>query len=385
MKESLILEKVYNATTIPMQLYKDGKVFLSLGVKDLSSPALLKLTKELRKANSPISYTISSGNIISGLIHLKGLDNFLILGPSMSSNCTLRQAESILSELNISKSSAKVLNNWLFNLPNIDLERFRQTLLLLDFLLNGESLNSTMYINSTQKEKRFKSILENSILYTDNVSDLLEKQLLSYVENGDIQAMTSAYNNLESENSASTNLDLRSYQNIFLFSIGLISRAAIKGGLDHNLTNSLVNIYISRIEEITTTNEASLLLKQMFLDFTRRTSESRLHLSNSLLVLKICKDIQSHIYEKSSPVSIAERLDMNYSYISRHFKEETGKTITEYINESKINESIRLMEISQLSIIEIALQLGFSSQNYFHTIFKKVTGKTPLEFKESKD
>ena len=75
---------------------------------------------------------------------------------------------------------------------------------------------------------------------------------------------------------------------------------------------------------------------------------------------------------------------MNASYLSRHFKEQTGKTMTEFINELKISEGIRLLETTDLPLIHISTQLGFSSQNYFQTVFKKVIGMTPIEFRNKK-
>jgi AraC-like DNA-binding protein len=74
---------------------------------------------------------------------------------------------------------------------------------------------------------------------------------------------------------------------------------------------------------------------------------------------------------------------MNCSYLCNHFKKETGKTITEYINELKVRESKRLLKNSKLSLIEISTRLGFSSQSYFHIVFKKHTGITPQEFRKT--
>jgi AraC-like DNA-binding protein len=72
---------------------------------------------------------------------------------------------------------------------------------------------------------------------------------------------------------------------------------------------------------------------------------------------------------------------MSDSYLCRHFREETGKTITEYINEVKVDECKQLLITTGMPLSQISEQLGFSSQNYFHTVFKKQTGMTPYEFR----
>ena len=100
---------------------------------------------------------------------------------------------------------------------------------------------------------------------------------------------------------------------------------------------------------------------------------------NSPVINKIRKDIQAHLYEKITPTILSYHLKMNCSYLCRSVKQETGKTISEYINEVKIQECIGLLKTTETPLIQISEQLGFSSQKYFHTVFKKVTGMTPIE------
>lgn len=49
----------------------------------------------------------------------------------------------------------------------------------------------------------------------------------------------------------------------------------------------------------------------------------------------------------------------------------------------KITEAVRLIEYKDLPIVTIGELLGFSSQSYFCSVFKKVTGKTPKEYREN--
>ena len=79
---------------------------------------------------------------------------------------------------------------------------------------------------------------------------------------------------------------------------------------------------------------------------------------------------------------IADHLSLNVSYICRQFKKNTGKTITTYINEVKIDEAKRLIITTDQSIMDIATQLGYSSSNYFHRVFKDIEGITPKKYKE---
>jgi len=75
---------------------------------------------------------------------------------------------------------------------------------------------------------------------------------------------------------------------------------------------------------------------------------------------------------------------MSVPYICRHFKDQTGKTISTYIQEVKVEESKRLLLHSNKSIFDISTQLAFSSPKYFSMIFKKIVGLTPDEFRKNK-
>mgnify|MGYP005760710971 CR=1 FL=1 len=61
------------------------------------------------------------------------------------------------------------------------------------------------------------------------------------------------------------------------------------------------------------------------------------------------------------------------------FKEETGVTPREYINHVKIQQAKRLLE-QGASVTDTALDLGFTTPNYFAVMFKKYTGQTPSEY-----
>ena len=72
----------------------------------------------------------------------------------------------------------------------------------------------------------------------------------------------------------------------------------------------------------------------------------------------------------------------SYSPIHFHncFKTATGKTLHEYIQDIRINKSIELLSTTSLSLAEIALQCGFSSQSYFSYVFKKKMKMTPRDY-----
>jgi len=64
------------------------------------------------------------------------------------------------------------------------------------------------------------------------------------------------------------------------------------------------------------------------------------------------------------------------------FKREVGFAPAEYISIQKVEASKNLLESSEVSITELAYGLGFSSSNYFASVFKKIMGCTPREYRK---
>lgn len=91
--------------------------------------------------------------------------------------------------------------------------------------------------------------------------------------------------------------------------------------------------------------------------------------------------IQQHYSEDIGLEWLASHLWVNLSYLSRVFSQEVGQPFTSYLNHYRINQAQKLILTSNLKLCDIAEQTGFSSSIVFSRSFKKVTGKTPSEFR----
>ena len=78
---------------------------------------------------------------------------------------------------------------------------------------------------------------------------------------------------------------------------------------------------------------------------------------------------------------LSEQLGYDYSYISTTFTKCEGKSIQDFQLEIKIKRIKELLQYNELSISEIAQELGYSSAAYLSTQFKKATGENPSEYK----
>lgn len=78
---------------------------------------------------------------------------------------------------------------------------------------------------------------------------------------------------------------------------------------------------------------------------------------------------------------LSESLQTDYHYLSTLFSKQEGITIEKYVILQKIERAKELLSYGELTISEIAYQLGYSSVHHLSNQFKKVTGLTPSQFK----
>lgn len=93
--------------------------------------------------------------------------------------------------------------------------------------------------------------------------------------------------------------------------------------------------------------------------------------------------IQKHFNEDISVTEVAEHLYVTPNYLSRIFKKETGEGCAEYINQVRMEKAKALLKNTLYLAYEIAEMVGFRDANYFSLAFKKYTGMSPTEYRDS--
>lgn len=87
-------------------------------------------------------------------------------------------------------------------------------------------------------------------------------------------------------------------------------------------------------------------------------------------------------YDKKIRVSdVSDYVGMSEQYFCRYFKKQLGKTLTEYINEVRIEKAAELLRNTDEKVIDIAIQCGYDNISYFIKRFKQIEGIKPLEYR----
>ena len=94
--------------------------------------------------------------------------------------------------------------------------------------------------------------------------------------------------------------------------------------------------------------------------------------------------IDAHINEKITLDDISNNLYISKSHIERTFKEEYNQTPMAYCANQKISQVASMLVTTNYSISHIAQQFGYSDVKYMAKTFKKIKGKTPMEYRRDK-
>lgn len=102
------------------------------------------------------------------------------------------------------------------------------------------------------------------------------------------------------------------------------------------------------------------------------------------VIAKAFDFINLHFNEDISLGDVAGYVFMSPWYFSKLFKKESGETFSEFLLKVRINKAKELLKANlELKTYEVAEKVGFNDSRYFGQIFKKVTGMTPSEYRES--
>jgi AraC family transcriptional regulator len=126
-------------------------------------------------------------------------------------------------------------------------------------------------------------------------------------------------------------------------------------------------------------NELSVTLKAVGFELIDDKRSKLIEQIKTLVIVTVHNNIEQP--RKNFSELISKQLHHDYSYLSNLFSEVEGITIEQYIINQRIEKVKELLVYNELSLSQIALDLGYSSTAHLSAQFKKLTGLTPSQFK----
>lgn len=101
----------------------------------------------------------------------------------------------------------------------------------------------------------------------------------------------------------------------------------------------------------------------------------------NLFVQKAADYIKLNYSEKISIKEMAEQLYLSPNYLSELFKKHTGKTISEYLTDYRLEKACQLLDHAEYRVGDVSGMVGIHDGRYFSNMFKKKYGMTPTEYR----
>lgn len=174
---------------------------------------------------------------------------------------------------------------------------------------------------------------------------------------------------------------LRNVKNYLIILNTLLRVAARNGDVPPFHIDKLSSAFAHKIEATTSTNAGMALMKEMVRKYCLLVKNHSMK-GYSLLIRKVLTQIDYDLTADLGLKNLAAQLNINPSYLSTLFKKETGFTLTEYVNQKRIEHAVFLLNSSNLQIQMIAQYSGIADVNYFTKTFKKIIGITPKEYRD---
>lgn len=216
-----------------------------------------------------------------------------------------------------------------------------------------------------------------------------EKQFLSMIRNGDTKNILSAFEKLSGPEALSdfSKETLNYYASGYGLAIlkALSRKAAEESGLSVITIDEITQKYT---QLSSATNNAELQTRyqiDMIVELTKAVHNHKLSLDKySPPIQRVMEYINLHLGDHISNDDLAANASMSISHLSKVFKKETGGTMTEYIALMRCKKAAGLLKKTDLPVQEISNYVGYSDNNYFVKVFKKIYDLTPSEYRKTR-
>lgn len=150
--------------------------------------------------------------------------------------------------------------------------------------------------------------------------------------------------------------------------------------------NSYWNLLLHLVEKFTNRETAILASKYFAIDIDRHSQSAFAMFNgqkehNDEAVKKVQEYIEGNIEDRITVEELVNKVAVGRRSLERRFKQATNNSILEYIQRVKMEAAKRSLESSRKNINEVMFGLGYHDTKAFRSTFKKITGLTPIEYR----
>ena len=209
-----------------------------------------------------------------------------------------------------------------------------------------------------------------------------ENEFLQIIAQGQTHKIEMYLNQINLSSSEQRHVDkVRNAKNYAIIMNTLLRKTVEQSAVPPVHIDRVSSAFAKKIELQTSENDLVQLLKEMARKYAFLVKNHSMK-GYSPLICQVLTHIDNDLSVDLSLKTLASRVSTNPSYLSSCFKKETGHTLTEYVTEKRIQHAIFLLNATNMRVQTIASYCGIPDVCYFSKLFKRLTGKTPTEYRE---
>lgn len=390
MKKEQICSHIIRLMHAPIRIYSQSGEKLAVYIDHGEQQDVIECDEELRlmllkksKTDYPVLY-LEAEQIIYGIVS-DGGETFL-LGPCCLGNASREAAGYLIRKHNMDTQKP-------YRLYCITLEAFCELVIMLFETITDRTTTrdevlhkcfcdeKLIYAMNGKVHEVFSYLRENSAVHNPYSQEMREQEA---IRRGDLEALKSSFQeSYVGELGTLSRNPIRQAQNLAIVLITLACRSAITGGMLPEVAFSMSDAFIQHAEELRNEGEILAFARQAEIEYCKAVHELTFHQKQSPLVTRCKALIVQQLHSKLTVQDLAGQLEITAGYLSHLFLKEEGVKLAEYITREKIEFAKKELVYTNQPYDKIAYSLGFVSQSHFGQSFKKVTGMTPGQYRES--
>lgn len=253
----------------------------------------------------------------------------------------------------------------------------------------SEFLNA--FYQSTDALKHKYYLGDGAIISISDVDVSLKKQNVNFqndyiliidnIKVGDCRAALQKSGSLMCKLKANMPQDLSFIPNMAAEFIISLQRVLIERNIDLRKILPEFNLY-NILNKCNTLPDIELVLTE-FINKVTAFIQSRNRNLNCAAVKRVDDYIKKYYHMDITLNDLSKEVYLNPNYLGRLIKKETGKNFSDILTEIRIEKAKELMKNTQIKTYEISERVGINDSRYFSQLFKKITGMTPTEYRNT--